>query len=119
MWRGQSRKFLHDQIKLRKFLARESLAEYRSQRAILLCEQRQVAFRSADVARKDHRSPRSTFSCESSAPLSPNFMGCTIVDHRAPAKAPILAAPSCPPDISARSAFSPRSTHLKSGRPAP
>src|SRR5712671_300634 len=55
--RRQSRELLHNQIELRKFLARESFAEYRRQRAILLCEQRQVAFRSADVTRKDHRSP--------------------------------------------------------------
>src|SRR5258708_23817397 len=89
--RRQSRELLHDQIELRKFLARESLAEYRSQRAILLCEQRQVAFRSADVTRKDHRSPRSNFSCDSSAPLSPNFMGCTTVAHRPPAKSPMHA----------------------------
>jgi hypothetical protein len=57
MWRSQSRKFLHNQIELRKFLARETLAKYRRQPAIVLREQRQITFRSADVTRKDHRSP--------------------------------------------------------------
>src|SRR5258708_14076623 len=91
--RRQSRELLHDQIELRKFLARESLAEYRRQRAILLCEQRQVTFRPADVTRKDHRSPRSnfTYEVENLQRHAPRIMGFTTVAPSAPTHTPILS----------------------------
>jgi hypothetical protein len=51
--------FLHDQVKVREFFARESLLENGREFAILLCEQREVTLRAAYISRKDHLFPLS------------------------------------------------------------
>src|ERR1700730_8043610 len=56
--RRQPRKFLHNPIELREFLARKSLAEHTRQRAALLREQRKITFRTTDITRQDHPCPR-------------------------------------------------------------
>src|ERR1700737_4579942 len=55
--RGLPQKFLHDEGKLRKFLAGKSLFENKSEVAVCFREQREITLRTADIPSKDHQLP--------------------------------------------------------------
>jgi hypothetical protein len=55
--RGLQREFPNDQVKLRKVFACKTLLEDGSELAGLFREQRKIAFRTANVTRKNHRFP--------------------------------------------------------------
>src|ERR1700682_2876757 len=52
---GLAGKFLDDQIKLRKTFTGKTLAKNHLQLAVFLRKERQIAFRTAHIARKNHR----------------------------------------------------------------